>query len=62
MALCEAFVAYDDGDFAKATDILAPLKYKIIDIGGSDAQVWPLTINTSVVDIIYYMYVLHRPN
>ena len=37
--LCEAFVAYNDGDFAKATDLLLPIRYKIVTIGGSNAQV-----------------------
>lgn len=38
LAVCEAFVAYKDGDFAKAVDLLYPLRYKIISIGGSHAQ------------------------
>ena len=39
LSLCEAFVAYDDGDYAKAVDLLTPLKYDILSIGGSNAQV-----------------------
>ncbi len=37
--MCEAFIAYDDGDFAKATDLLYPIRYKVVTIGGSNAQV-----------------------
>ncbi|XP_071101465.1 tetratricopeptide repeat protein 38-like [Haliotis cracherodii] len=36
--LCEAFVAYNNGDYAKAVDLLKPIRYKIINIGGSHAQ------------------------
>ena len=38
-ALCQAFVAYDDGDFASAVELLLPIRYKVITIGGSHAQV-----------------------
>ena len=37
--LCKAFVAYKDGDYATAVDLLNPLRYRIITIGGSHAQV-----------------------
>ncbi|XP_041361213.1 tetratricopeptide repeat protein 38-like [Gigantopelta aegis] len=36
--LCESFVAYSDGDFAKAVDLLHPIRYNVIRIGGSHAQ------------------------
>ncbi|XP_013418392.1 tetratricopeptide repeat protein 38 isoform X3 [Lingula anatina] len=36
--LCEAFEAYDNGDFGKAVDLLYPIRYKVIKIGGSHAQ------------------------
>lgn len=39
LTLCEALVAYDDGDYAKAVDLMWPIKYDIITIGGSEAQV-----------------------
>ncbi|XP_067666237.1 tetratricopeptide repeat protein 38-like isoform X2 [Haliotis asinina] len=38
LTLCEAFVAYKDDDFAKAVDLLKPIRYNIIKIGGSHAQ------------------------
>ena len=37
--LCDALVAYDAGDFATAVSLVNPLRYKIINIGGSHAQV-----------------------
>lgn len=43
--LCEALVAYDAGDFAKAVSLVQPIRYKIITIGGSHAQV----INTTTI-------------
>ncbi|XP_035670026.1 tetratricopeptide repeat protein 38-like [Branchiostoma floridae] len=39
VAMCEAFLAYDEGDFARAVDLLAPLRYQVVTIGGSNAQV-----------------------
>ncbi|XP_053382109.1 tetratricopeptide repeat protein 38-like isoform X1 [Mercenaria mercenaria] len=38
LPICEAFVAYKEDDPARAVDILYPLRYKIIKIGGSHAQ------------------------
>ncbi|XP_066270383.1 tetratricopeptide repeat protein 38-like [Branchiostoma lanceolatum] len=38
VAMCEAFLAYDKGDFAKAVDLLAPVRYQVVTIGGSNAQ------------------------
>ncbi|XP_072051406.1 tetratricopeptide repeat protein 38-like [Amphiura filiformis] len=36
--LCAAFIAADEGDYAKAVDLVHPLRYKIVTIGGSNAQ------------------------
>ena len=38
-AICEAFAAYNDGEFAKAVDLLNPVRFKVLRIGGSNAQV-----------------------
>lgn len=38
LQICEAFIAFHDGDHARAVDILYPLRYKIVKIGGSHAQ------------------------
>ncbi|XP_013384664.1 tetratricopeptide repeat protein 38 isoform X2 [Lingula anatina] len=38
LPLCEAFEAYDSGDFARAVNLLNPLRYKVLSIGGSNAQ------------------------
>lgn len=37
-SLCEAIVAYDEGRVEDCCDILYPLRYNIIQIGGSNAQ------------------------
>lgn len=37
--ICEAFTAYSEGEFAKAVDLLNPVRYKVLRIGGSNAQV-----------------------
>ena len=37
--ICEAFGAYSDGEFARAVDLLNPARYKVLRIGGSNAQV-----------------------
>ena len=39
LALYEGIVAFESGDYAKAVESILPVKYKIINIGGSDAQV-----------------------
>ncbi|KAJ8249869.1 hypothetical protein COCON_G00230850 [Conger conger] len=36
--MCQAMVAYDQGDFGKAVELLRPLRYRFTGIGGSDAQ------------------------
>ncbi|XP_022806055.1 tetratricopeptide repeat protein 38-like [Stylophora pistillata] len=38
LAICEAFVEADKGNFDKAVAILKPLRYKVDVIGGSGAQ------------------------
>lgn len=38
-SLCEAIVAYDEGRVEDCCDILYPLRYHIVQIGGSNAQV-----------------------
>lgn len=38
-SLCEAIVAYDEGRVEDCCDILYPLRYNIVQIGGSNAQV-----------------------
>lgn len=37
-AICESLMAYDEGDAARAVDLLYPLRYDIYKIGGSIAQ------------------------
>lgn len=37
--MCEGIVAFEDGDYSKAVELLYPIRYEIIKIGGSDAQV-----------------------
>lgn len=38
LALCEAFEQADKGNFDNAVEILKPIRYKIVKIGGSNAQ------------------------
>jgi hypothetical protein len=40
LAVCEALVAYDEGQFSKAVDLVNPVRYQVIKIGGSHAQVF----------------------
>lgn len=37
--MCQAMMAYDQGNYSQAVDLLYPLRYRVVDIGGSDAQV-----------------------
>lgn len=37
--MCEGIVAFEDGDYSKAVELLYPIRYEMIKIGGSDAQV-----------------------
>lgn len=39
-SLCEAIIAYDEGRVEDCCDILYPLRYQIVQIGGSNAQVF----------------------
>ncbi|EDO30169.1 predicted protein, partial [Nematostella vectensis] len=39
VAICEAFEMADKGDFAGAVELLKPVRYRIVNIGGSNAQV-----------------------
>lgn len=36
--LCEAFIAYENGNYSQAVELLYPVRYDIIKIGGSNAQ------------------------
>jgi hypothetical protein len=36
--LCEGIIAYETGDYGKATNLLWPLRHEIASIGGSHAQ------------------------
>ncbi|XP_058502185.1 tetratricopeptide repeat protein 38 [Solea solea] len=36
--MCQAFVEYDKGNYGGAVDLLYPLRYHMVDVGGSDAQ------------------------
>ncbi|CAB4006579.1 Hypothetical predicted protein, partial [Paramuricea clavata] len=38
LKMCEAFEYFDKEDYAKSTELLAPLKYKFVKVGGSNAQ------------------------
>jgi len=53
MAICEAFVAYDDGNYGNAVDLLYPVRYKVWKIGGSNAQVMLLMLYPVVVCLYY---------
>lgn len=37
--MCQAMMEYDQGNYSGAVEQLYPLRYHIVDIGGSDAQV-----------------------
>lgn len=36
--MCQAMMAYNQGNYNQAMELLYPLRYRIVDIGGSDAQ------------------------
>ena len=38
-ALCQAIVAFGDGDYASSVDLIKDKRYQIQSIGGSNAQV-----------------------
>lgn len=37
--LCEGTLAFENGEYQRAVEILYPLRYNVIKIGGSNAQV-----------------------
>ena len=43
-SLAKAFVAYRDGNYASAVELVKPVRYKIQSIGGSNAQVGPTAV------------------
>uniref|UniRef100_A0A8C4HFX0 Tetratricopeptide repeat protein 38 n=1 Tax=Dicentrarchus labrax TaxID=13489 RepID=A0A8C4HFX0_DICLA len=38
--MCQAMMEYNQGSYDRAVELLHPLRYRMVDIGGSDAQVW----------------------
>lgn len=38
VAMCQALMEYDQGNYNRAFELLYPLRYRMVDIGGSDAQ------------------------
>ncbi|OCT88073.1 hypothetical protein XELAEV_180167001mg, partial [Xenopus laevis] len=36
--LCQALIEYNGGNYDKAVDLIYPIRYQILKIGGSDAQ------------------------
>ncbi|XP_036376477.1 tetratricopeptide repeat protein 38 isoform X2 [Megalops cyprinoides] len=38
LPMCQALLEYDQGNFAKAVELLQPIRYRFREIGGSDAQ------------------------
>ncbi|KAJ8391968.1 hypothetical protein AAFF_G00082780 [Aldrovandia affinis] len=38
LPMCQALLAYDQGDFGTAVELLRPIRYRFTEIGGSDAQ------------------------
>lgn len=45
--MCQAMIEYDQGNYNRAVELLYPLRYRVVDIGGSDAQVRSTEINNS---------------
>lgn len=39
LPLCQAFVEFENGNCDKAVDLLYPIRYELVQVGGSDAQV-----------------------
>lgn len=37
--MCRAMMEYDQGNYSRTVELLYPLRYRVVDIGGSDAQV-----------------------
>ncbi|TNN49564.1 Tetratricopeptide repeat protein 38 [Liparis tanakae] len=38
VAMCQALMEYDQGHYDRAVQLLYPLRYRVVNIGGSDAQ------------------------
>lgn len=38
LPLCQAFVEFENGNCDKAVDLLYPIRYELVQVGGSDAQ------------------------
>ncbi|KAM9481306.1 tetratricopeptide repeat protein 38 isoform 2-T2 [Clarias gariepinus] len=38
LPMCQAMVEYDEGNYSKTVELLKPLRYRLVQIGGSDAQ------------------------
>lgn len=37
--MCQAMLEYNQGNYSQTVELLYPLRYRMVDIGGSDAQV-----------------------
>lgn len=37
--MCQAMLEYNQGNYGQTVELLYPLRYHMVDIGGSDAQV-----------------------
>ncbi|KAI3371570.1 hypothetical protein L3Q82_024137, partial [Scortum barcoo] len=37
--MCQAMMEYDQGNYSRAVELLYPLRYRVVRVGGSDAQV-----------------------
>uniref|UniRef100_A0A8C6SX90 Tetratricopeptide repeat protein 38 n=1 Tax=Neogobius melanostomus TaxID=47308 RepID=A0A8C6SX90_9GOBI len=48
--LCQAMMEFNQGNYNQSVELLYPLRYRIVDIGGSDAQV------TCVLDAVDYVH------
>ncbi|KAJ3595808.1 hypothetical protein NHX12_002222 [Muraenolepis orangiensis] len=42
--LCEAMVEYDEGNYSRTVELLQPLRYRMMQIGGSDRDVFNLLL------------------
>ncbi|XP_037306443.1 tetratricopeptide repeat protein 38 [Pungitius pungitius] len=38
VSVCEAMMEYDQGNYDRTVDLLYPLRYRVVEMGGSDAQ------------------------
>lgn len=39
MPVCQAMAEYDQGNYSRAMELLYPVRYRMVEVGGSDAQV-----------------------